>query len=279
MLAGADVLLGLSGPGAVTAAAVRTMAPGAIVFAMANPVPEVQPEEVRDDVAIMATGRSDYPNQINNVLAFPGVFKGALDVRARTINEEMKLAAAHAIACVIPRGRAARRLHRPERLQPPRGRGRGRGRRGRGGGQRRRAPRARRRARAGDPARGDPLSCGEQLHADVRCLRPRGVAAAGDIGTRKAQWEEVEETRVDSSPVPGAPRPGSSTSRWRPRLPQETGGGGEVPKRDGSSRKAAEAAQVAALERGPAEHVGQIERLMRQRRESGWRRPLTSRRS
>ena len=102
VLEGADVLLGVSGPGAVSAAAVRRMAPGAIVFAMANPVPEVQPEEVRDDVAIMATGRSDYPNQINNVLAFPGVFKGALEVRARTINEDMKLAAAHAIARVIP---------------------------------------------------------------------------------------------------------------------------------------------------------------------------------
>ena len=102
VLQGADVLLGVSGPGAVSAAAVRRMAPGAIVFAMANPVPEVQPEEVHDDVAIMATGRSDYPNQINNVLAFPGVFKGALEVRARTINEDMKLAAAHAIARVIP---------------------------------------------------------------------------------------------------------------------------------------------------------------------------------
>jgi malate dehydrogenase (oxaloacetate-decarboxylating) len=102
VLAGADVLLGVSGPGAVSAAGVRGMAPDAIVFAMANPVPEVHPEEVRDDVAVMATGRSDYPNQINNVLAFPGVFKGALDVRARTINEEMKLAAAHAIARVIP---------------------------------------------------------------------------------------------------------------------------------------------------------------------------------
>ena len=102
VLAGADVLLGVSGPGAVSAAGVRGMAPDAIVFAMANPVPEVQPEEVRDHVAVMATGRSDYPNQINNVLAFPGVFKGALDVRARTINEEMKLAAAHAIARVIP---------------------------------------------------------------------------------------------------------------------------------------------------------------------------------
>ena len=102
VLAGADVVLGLSGPGAFTAAGVRTMAPDRIVFAMANPVPEVQPEVVRGDVAIMATGRSDYPNQINNVLAFPGVFKGALEVRAKTINEEMKLAAAHAIARVIP---------------------------------------------------------------------------------------------------------------------------------------------------------------------------------
>jgi malate dehydrogenase (oxaloacetate-decarboxylating) len=102
VLAGADVVLGVSGPGAFSPEAVRTMAPDPIVFAMANPVPEVQPEEVRGDVAIMATGRSDYPNQINNVLAFPGVFKGALEVRARTINEEMKLAAAQAIAGVIP---------------------------------------------------------------------------------------------------------------------------------------------------------------------------------
>ncbi|HEY1275277.1 MAG TPA: NADP-dependent malic enzyme, partial [Thermoleophilaceae bacterium] len=102
VLAGADVMLGLATPGAVTVAGVRAMANDAIVFAMANPVPEVQPEEIANDVAIMATGRSDYPNQINNVLAFPGVFRGALDVRARTVNEEMKLAAAHAIARVIP---------------------------------------------------------------------------------------------------------------------------------------------------------------------------------
>ena len=102
VLAGADVFLGLSGPGAISAAAVRTMAPRAVVFAMANPTPEVMPEAIHDDVAIVATGRSDYPNQINNVLAFPGVFRGALDVRARTINEEMKLAAAQAIASVIP---------------------------------------------------------------------------------------------------------------------------------------------------------------------------------
>jgi malate dehydrogenase (oxaloacetate-decarboxylating) len=101
-LAGADVAIGVSAPGAFTAGAVRTMAESAIVFAMANPVPEVQPEEVWNDVAIMATGRSDYPNQINNVLAFPGVFRGALEVRARAINETMKLAAARAIAGVIP---------------------------------------------------------------------------------------------------------------------------------------------------------------------------------
>ena len=102
VLEGADLLLGVSGPGAVTPAAVRRMAPKAIVFAMANPVPEVHPEEIRGEATIIATGRSDYPNQINNVLAFPGVFKGALEVRARTINEDMKLAAAHAIAHAIP---------------------------------------------------------------------------------------------------------------------------------------------------------------------------------
>jgi malate dehydrogenase (oxaloacetate-decarboxylating) len=101
LLAGADVYLGLSAPGAVSVAAVRTMASGAVVFAMANPTPEVQPEDVSDRVRITATGRSDYPNQINNVLAFPGVFRGALDVRASTINEEMKLAAARAIASVV----------------------------------------------------------------------------------------------------------------------------------------------------------------------------------
>ena len=78
------------------------MAPGAIVFALANPTPEVQPEEIEGLAAVVATGRSDYPNQINNVLAFPGVFRGALDVRASTIDEDMKLAAAEAIAGVIP---------------------------------------------------------------------------------------------------------------------------------------------------------------------------------
>ncbi len=81
---------------------VKTMNRDAVVFAMANPTPEIMPEEAAPYVRIMATGRSDYPNQINNVLAFPGVFRGALDARATTINEEMKRAAAQAIAEVIP---------------------------------------------------------------------------------------------------------------------------------------------------------------------------------
>jgi malate dehydrogenase (oxaloacetate-decarboxylating) len=102
LLAGADVFIGLSAPGAVSAAGIRTMAKDAIVFAMANPTPEVLPEEIEDHVAVVGTGRSDYPNQINNVLAFPGVFRGALDVRASAITEGMKVAASHALATVIP---------------------------------------------------------------------------------------------------------------------------------------------------------------------------------
>jgi malate dehydrogenase (oxaloacetate-decarboxylating) len=99
---GADVFLGLSAPGVIGVADLEAMAKDPIVFAMANPTPEILPEQAEPHVAIMATGRSDYPNQINNVLCFPGIFRGALDARASTINEEMKLAAAHAIANTIP---------------------------------------------------------------------------------------------------------------------------------------------------------------------------------
>ena len=101
ILRGADVYIGLSGPGAVTVEAVRSMAKDAIVFAMANPTPEVAPELIADTALVIATGRSDYPNQINNVLAFPGVFRGALDARARTITPGMELAAARALAAVV----------------------------------------------------------------------------------------------------------------------------------------------------------------------------------
>lgn len=97
----ADIFLGVSAPGVVSPEMVHTMAESPIVFAMANPVPEIQPELIYDDVAVMATGRSDYPNQINNVLAFPGVFRGALDCRASAITSNMYLGAAKAIAKLV----------------------------------------------------------------------------------------------------------------------------------------------------------------------------------
>jgi malate dehydrogenase (oxaloacetate-decarboxylating) len=99
---GADLFIGLSGARVMPAAALARMNDDAMVFAMANPTPEVTPEEAAPYARIVATGRSDYPNQINNVLAFPGIFRGALDVRARQITEPMKLAAARAIAAIIP---------------------------------------------------------------------------------------------------------------------------------------------------------------------------------
>ena len=102
VIVGADVFIGVSAPGVLTEEMVKTMAKDPIVFACANPVPEILPEVAhRAGVAVMATGRSDFPNQVNNVLAFPGIFRGALDVRASDINDEMKLAAAYAIADLV----------------------------------------------------------------------------------------------------------------------------------------------------------------------------------
>jgi malate dehydrogenase (oxaloacetate-decarboxylating) len=102
-LDGADVFIGLSVPGILSARDLRRMARDPIVFAMANPDPEIRPEEAQRHVRVMATGRSDYPNQINNVLCFPGFFRGLLDARARTVNDEMKLAAARALAACVSR--------------------------------------------------------------------------------------------------------------------------------------------------------------------------------
>ena len=102
MLVGADVFIGVSAPGMVTKEMVQTMAQDAVIFACANPTPEIFPDEAKaGGAAVVSTGRSDYPNQINNVLAFPGIFRGAFDVRASTINEEMKMAAAQALAGLI----------------------------------------------------------------------------------------------------------------------------------------------------------------------------------
>ncbi len=102
VIVGADVFIGVSAPGVLTADMVATMAKDPIVFACANPTPEILPDEAKKaGVAVMATGRSDFPNQVNNVLAFPGIFRGALDVRASDINDEMKIAAANAIAGIV----------------------------------------------------------------------------------------------------------------------------------------------------------------------------------
>jgi malate dehydrogenase (oxaloacetate-decarboxylating) len=102
VMKGADVFIGVSVAGAVTPEMVRSMNKDPIIFAMANPVPEIMPEEAKQAGAkVVGTGRSDFPNQVNNVLAFPGIFRGALDVRAKAINEEMKIAAAHGIASLI----------------------------------------------------------------------------------------------------------------------------------------------------------------------------------
>lgn len=102
VLKGADVFIGVSAPGTVTLEMVKTMAPNPILFPMANPVPEIMPDLAKEaGAAVVGTGRSDFPNQINNVLAFPGIFRGALDARAKDINDEMKVAAAYAIADLI----------------------------------------------------------------------------------------------------------------------------------------------------------------------------------
>jgi malate dehydrogenase (oxaloacetate-decarboxylating) len=100
-LVGADVFIGLSGPGVVSVKDIKMMNRTPIVFAMANPIPEIQPEEAGPYVRVMATGRSDYPNQINNVNCFPGFFRGMLDVRARRVNDAMKIAAAEALADIV----------------------------------------------------------------------------------------------------------------------------------------------------------------------------------
>ena len=101
-LAGADVFIGVSAPRMVTKEMVESMAKDAVIFACANPVPEIYPDEAKEGGAkVVATGRSDFPNQINNVLAFPGIFRGAFDVRAKDINDEMKIAAANALADLI----------------------------------------------------------------------------------------------------------------------------------------------------------------------------------
>ena len=117
-LAGADIFIGLSGPGVVTLKDIKRMARDPIVFAMANPVPEIQPEEAGPHVRVMATGRSDYANQINNSCGFPGFFRGMLDVRARRVNDEMKLAAANALAAIVTSSELSEEYITPSMFDP-----------------------------------------------------------------------------------------------------------------------------------------------------------------
>ena len=117
-LAGADIFIGLSGPGVVSLKDIKAMNRDAIVFAMANPVPEILPEEAGSAVRVMATGRSDYPNQINNSSCFPGFFRGMLDVRARRVNDEMKIAAAHALAAIVGKDELSDEYITPSMFDP-----------------------------------------------------------------------------------------------------------------------------------------------------------------
>ena len=117
-LKGADVFIGLSGPGVVSLKDIQTMNRNAIVFAMANPTPEIMPEEAGPYVKVMATGRSDYPNQINNSCCFPGFFRGMLDVRARSVNDDMKLAAAHALAGIVTDAELSEEYITPSMFDP-----------------------------------------------------------------------------------------------------------------------------------------------------------------
>src|SRR5712691_11103644 len=117
-LKGADVFIGLSGPGVVSLKDIQAMNRDPIVFAMANPTPEIMPEEAGPHVRVMATGRSDYPNQINNSCCFPGFFRGMLDVRARRVNDEMKLAAAHALAGIVSENELSEEYITPSMFDP-----------------------------------------------------------------------------------------------------------------------------------------------------------------
>ncbi len=222
VLKGADVFIGVSAPGAVTTDMVKTMNKDAIIFACANPTPEIFPDEARaGGAAVIATGRSDFPNQINNVLAFPGIFRGALDVRARDINDAMKIAAAYALAGLICRGRALRRLYHPHRLRPPGGQGRGR-RRGPGRPGHRRGPdlSPRHVLKRAPAAHGRPglfmslrIPPGEPP-SPLRCGPPPGTTGRSRPAPPGGQSRRRYE-RPPPSPAPG---------RWR-RLPCPPPGG------------------------------------------------------
>ena len=254
VLAGADVFIGVSAPGLLTGEDVATMNADAIVFALANPDPEVDPLEAGRTAAVVATGRSDFPNQINNVLAFPGFFRGMLDAGAREITQEVMLAAARAIAGVCARRRAQQQLHRAVGLRP----GRGPGRRPRGprrrdpagqrhpGGRRGRAPPRRHRSHvpaARHHGRSDQCPLSPQSRSPARPSTDRATSSARRLWTSSPPCSgSSAHAATSSSPPAGpgvtrSPGPASSTSLPRPR--RSATATGESPRRRRTSSTAA----------------------------------------
>ena len=224
VIEGTDLFVGLSGPGIITASDLERMNPDPFVFAMANPNPEVRPEEAAPYVRVMATGRSDYPNQINNVLAFPGVFRGALDARAHRDHrgDEAGRGARHRQH--RGRRRARRGLHHPERLQP-RGGPRGRQRRARGGGALRRRARRRSSSRPWNAPRSaecasrspePPERSGGALVARAARARRRGDRAVARRRARLASLGVPAEQWADPKARAAAGRGAARPRRRRP---------------------------------------------------------------
>ena len=212
-LVGADVFIGLSGPGVVTVDDLGKMNREPIVFAMANPTPEIMPEEAARYVRVMATGRSDYPNQINNSCGFPGIFRGLFDVRARRVNDEMKLAAAHALASIVADSELERGVHHPVDVRPARGAGRrlrrGRRRRAHGSG----PPQARlATSEGGVPVRPEPRVPTER-RAGPGTPSPRDTLLRGCLlatqsghGTDVGGFDYPQKIRSRGEGVPGPTR-------------------------------------------------------------------------
>ena len=218
---GADVFIGLSGARVMPPDALARMNGDAMVFAMANPNPEVTPEEAEPYARVIATGRSDYPNQINNVLCFPGIFRGALDVRAREITEEMKMAAARGIASIVRRRRAARGLHHPLGVQPRRVPTRSRP-----PWPTRPRPRAppRRTATRSATRAGRPRSSGPSDRSRRRPMRVTITGASGLIGSRlrrrRCDGRGDEVTTLSRDPARGVRWDPPSRAHRGPRRPR-----------------------------------------------------------
>ena len=242
-LVGADLFLGLSGPGVIEPADLAKMNKDAIVFAMANPTPEVMPEDAAPYVRIMATGRSDYPNQINNVLCFPGIFRGALDCGATDINEAMKLAAAAAIAGTISPEELDRGLHYSRRLRQA---GRRCGCRGGGEG----CHRNRRGTQDSRPGRTSLRASGHKLKPKRTKSRTRKgkPAHAGFPFATPTGLSAPAQARPSPAPSPSVPRPAGQKLPSRRRTERPSPPRGACPGCQGARQSAPRSALAASAE-------------------------------